>query len=114
MINLREIFNPQYNIVGYSLIIIIILLIIIVNKDIRKALKSIAISLIISSIIIWIVSLLLKISLFLLIPEEYQKLINIITNNITHNLDIFALICFVLGIILIIISYIKNKNEKNL
>ena len=105
MINLRKLFNPNYNILLISLTIIIFIILL---KE-RKNLKSLGKTLITISIIFIILSFTIPILLNLFPNELIKMFIKPIITNINTNILISNVIILVIGIILLLTEK-KNKN----
>lgn len=105
MTNFRTIFNPSYSFIGILTIIIITILIIFNNKDLKKSFHQIGKISLITSIIIFIISNIIKFTLNIMIPYQYKIFIQVISKNIFWYIMIFSLI----GIILGLIFYISSK-----
>ena len=109
MTNYRQIFNTPYSIFGLFIIISLSLLIFIINKDIKKSCYNIGTHLILSGVITIILSLIINFGISIIIPNNYQILINVISKNLFKNLIFYSVICITTGIILIIIFYLIPK-----
>lgn len=106
MINLRKLFNTNYNIILISLTTLIFTILI---KE-RKNLKSLGKTLITISIIFIILSFTIPIILNLFTNELIKIFIKPIITNIKTNILISSVIILVIGIILLLTEK-KNKNQ---
>ena len=106
MINLRKLFNTNYNIILISLTTLIFTILI---KE-RKNLKFLGKTLITISIIFIILSFTIPIILNLFTNELIKIFIKPIITNIKTNILISSVIILVIGIILLLTEK-KNKNQ---
>lgn len=111
MINFRNIFNPDYNILGLLLIFLLIFLIFLNEKNLLYALKKISISILYAGIITLILTLILKLAINLLIPYQYKIFLAVITDNFLKNLITSTLIFIAIGIILYAFSKIYSPKS---
>lgn len=108
MINFREIFNPNYTIIGLIIIIALIILIFVFNKDTKQSLNLLGKTAIITSIITFLISLILKLGIDILIPYNYKLLIQVISNNLLKSYINSSILILIIGIILFIFSKLKQ------
>ena len=104
-INLKEIFNSNYNIIIILLTITFFILLTIITKDLKRTGKS----LIYTSIFLIIFSLITPIFINMLTNNLIKIFLTPIINNIKINIIVASIITIIIGYILIII---EKKNDK--
>ena len=103
-INLKEIFNSNYNIILILLTITFFILLTIITKDLKKTGKN----LIYTSIFLIILALIAPIFINMLTNNLIKIFLTPIINNIKINIIVASIITIIIGYILIIIEK-KNK-----
>ncbi len=109
MINLREIFNSTYSIIGLIIITILILLILFLNKNIIQSFKDIGITLVIAGIISLGILYIINYIINEIIPYEYKIFTDVIRKNLEKNFTYYAIISIIIGILMVTSSIIINK-----
>ena len=116
MINLRQIFNVNYSMIGIIIILLFLILIFLINHNPITSFNSIGKYLLIAGFTTLIISFLLKLGINIVIPEKYKIFINVVSINLQKNMLIYSILSIIIGIIFIIISAIlsNKKTEYNL
>lgn len=109
MINYRQIFNPNYTLIGLLITLTLITLLALTNKDIITTIRQVSKTTLTASIITIIISFSLKLLITLIIPSNYQIIIEVISTNFTKSLITTSLILtFTSALLLILLKILKK------
>lgn len=111
MINYRQIFNPSYTTLGLITIIVLIVLLIITNKNTATTIRQISHTALIASSICLILSVFIKLIISIIIPSNYQIIIEVISTNLTSNIISTSLTIATGSIIALILTKILQKTQ---
>lgn len=109
MINYRQIFNPNYTLIGLIITLTLIILLALTNKDIITTIRQVSKTTLTASIITIIISFFLKLLITLIIPSNYQIIIEVISTNFTKSLITTSLILTFTSVLLLILLKILKK-----
>lgn len=112
MINYRNIFNPDYNYIGLILIIFLIILIFWNNRNIKQSFQQIGTIITISGFTTLIIAIFLNVIVDLVLPQQFQLFVKVISNNVSQNCWRTSLIAIFSGGTLLIINKLFFKNLK--
>ena len=113
MINYRHLFNPTYNYVGIIMIIVLIIFIFINNRDINQSVQKIGIIITFSGLITLTLALLLNFFIDIILPQNYQLFIEVVSKNISKNCQTSSIVTILIGGTILIFNKIFLIHQKN-